>query len=159
LIWQDRPPGLSASEASLKNLPSAEADGQAGRPVLLCCDHHEIPLPPGHKFPVSKYRLLREALSGSFDFAPAPLADPSDIEVAHAPGYGREFLDGSLDPRVMRRIGFPWSEGLVRRTLASVGGTMAAARQAMARGWGGTLAGGTHHASRSEGSGFCVFND
>jgi acetoin utilization deacetylase AcuC-like enzyme len=59
----------------------------------------------------------------------------------------------------MRRIGFPWSEGLVRRTLASVGGTLAATREALNYGWGGTLAGGTHHAFRAEGAGFCVFND
>jgi acetoin utilization deacetylase AcuC-like enzyme len=60
---------------------------------------------------------------------------------------------------VIRRIGFPWSEHLVRRTLASVGGTLAAAHDAMQTGLGGNLAGGTHHAFRSEGSGFCVFND
>jgi acetoin utilization deacetylase AcuC-like enzyme len=59
----------------------------------------------------------------------------------------------------MRRIGFPWSEALVRRTLASVGGTVAAARDAVREGFGGTLAGGTHHAAGAEGSGFCVFND
>ncbi|MEJ7605438.1 MAG: histone deacetylase [Bryobacteraceae bacterium] len=59
----------------------------------------------------------------------------------------------------LRRIGFPWSAGLVQRTLASVGGTIAAARHALAVGWCGGLAGGTHHAFRDEGSGFCVFND
>src|SRR5258706_4695228 len=59
----------------------------------------------------------------------------------------------------MRRIGFPWSEGLVQRTLASAGGTLAATQDAVDTGFGGTLAGGTHHAFRSEGSGFCVFND
>jgi acetoin utilization deacetylase AcuC-like enzyme len=59
----------------------------------------------------------------------------------------------------MRRIGFPWSENLVKRTLASVGGTIAAAGDALVHGWGGNLAGGTHHAFRGEGSGFCVFND
>jgi acetoin utilization deacetylase AcuC-like enzyme len=59
----------------------------------------------------------------------------------------------------MRRIGFPWSEALVRRTLASVGGTLAATRDALSTGFGGNLAGGTHHAFRGEGSGFCVFND
>jgi len=59
----------------------------------------------------------------------------------------------------MRRIGFPWSEDLVRRTLASVGGTLAATEDAIGTGFGGTLAGGTHHAFRGEGSGFCVFND
>jgi acetoin utilization deacetylase AcuC-like enzyme len=59
----------------------------------------------------------------------------------------------------MRRIGFPWSEGLVRRTLASVGGTLAATADALATGFGGNLAGGTHHAFHGEGAGFCVFND
>ena len=69
------------------------------------------------------------------------------------------FLAGTLDRQIMRRIGFPWSEGLVRRTLASVGGTLAATEQALRTGMGGTLAGGTHHAFRAEGAGFCVFND
>ena len=59
----------------------------------------------------------------------------------------------------MRRIGFPWSEQLVRRTLASVGGTLAATADALATGFGGNLAGGTHHAFHAEGAGFCVFND
>jgi acetoin utilization deacetylase AcuC-like enzyme len=59
----------------------------------------------------------------------------------------------------MRRIGFPWSEGLVHRTLASTGGTLAATRVALDTGVAGTVAGGTHHAFRNEGSGFCVFND
>jgi acetoin utilization deacetylase AcuC-like enzyme len=59
----------------------------------------------------------------------------------------------------MRRIGFPWSEQLARRTLASVGGTLAAATDALDTGFGGNLAGGTHHAFRAEGAGFCVFND
>jgi acetoin utilization deacetylase AcuC-like enzyme len=59
----------------------------------------------------------------------------------------------------MRRIGLPWSEVLVKRAMASVGGTLAAAQDALENGWGGTLGGGTHHAFRSEGAGFCVFND
>ncbi|MCL4401741.1 MAG: histone deacetylase [Acidobacteria bacterium] len=128
---------------------------------LYYCDHHEFPLPAGHKFPVEKYRLLRERLAAEdlFVLEPAPLAAPAVIELAHDAAYVRAFLDGSLAPQVMRRIGFPWSEGLVRRTLASVGGTLAAAQDALATGWGGTLAGGTHHAFRHEGSGFCVFND
>jgi acetoin utilization deacetylase AcuC-like enzyme len=69
------------------------------------------------------------------------------------------FLNGTVAPGIIRRIGFPWSEGLVRRTLASVGGTLRATEDAVARGWGGNLAGGTHHAFYAEGSGFCVFND
>jgi acetoin utilization deacetylase AcuC-like enzyme len=118
-------------------------------------------LPPGHKFPAEKYRLLREALAagGGFDFQPAPLADPVTIALLHDPAYVKSFLDGSIDPRIMRRIGFPWSPELVRRTLASVGGTLSATADALAHGAGGNLAGGTHHAFRTEGAGFCVFND
>ena len=128
---------------------------------LWYCDHHEIPLPPGHKFPTRKYRLLRELLAadGVFSIEPAASADVAAIERVHDPAYVRGFLQGTLDPRIMRRIGFPWSEGLVRRTLASVGGTLAATSDAFATRWGGNLAGGTHHAFRAEGSGFCVFND
>ncbi|HXB70201.1 MAG TPA: histone deacetylase [Candidatus Acidoferrales bacterium] len=131
------------------------------RPRLFYCDHHPIPLPAGHKFPASKYALLRAALEagGFYALEPAPLADAATIALAHDAGYIRQFLDGTLDARTMRRIGFPWSEALTRRTLASVGGTLAAATDALASGFGGNLAGGTHHAHRTEGAGFCVFND
>ena len=110
---------------------------------------------------MAKYVMVRHRLevNGGLELLPAPAADPSDLLLAHDPEYVRSILDGSVDPRVMRRIGFPWSEGLVRRSLASVGGTVAAARRALVAGVGGNLAGGTHHAFRGEGSGFCVFND
>jgi acetoin utilization deacetylase AcuC-like enzyme len=134
---------------------------RAGRRRLFYCDHHPIPLPPGHRFPTEKYARLRALLAadGAFDLEAAPLADAATIQLAHDAGYVRAILDGSAGERVMRRIGFPWSPELVRRTLASVGGTLAASRDAMAHGFGGNLAGGTHHAFRGEGSGFCVFND
>jgi acetoin utilization deacetylase AcuC-like enzyme len=129
--------------------------------VLYYSDHFRIPLPSGHKFPAGKYALVRELVAAqqTFDLQPAPLAAPADIEAAHDPVYVRAVLDGSVDPRIMRRVGFPWSPELLTRSLASVGGTLAAARDAMSCGFGGNLAGGTHHAFRSEGSGFCVFND
>jgi acetoin utilization deacetylase AcuC-like enzyme len=130
-------------------------------PRLFYCDHHAIPLPAGHRFPAEKYALLRAMLEaeGAFRFEPAPFAERADLERAHDPEYVAAILDGSVDPRVMRRIGFPWSEGLVRRTLASVGGTLAATADALETGFGGNLAGGTHHAFYAEGAGFCVFND
>jgi acetoin utilization deacetylase AcuC-like enzyme len=105
--------------------------------------------------------MLRAVLAadGLYELAPAPFAGAEEIALAHDPDYVRAVLNGTIDARAMRRIGFPWSEQLVRRTLASVGGTLAAARAAMASGIGGNLAGGTHHAFRHEGSGFCVFND
>jgi acetoin utilization deacetylase AcuC-like enzyme len=130
-------------------------------PRLFYTDHYSLPLPAGHKFPIEKYRMLREALAGDGGFVleAAPLADRAAIELVHDPAYVSAFLSGSLDAPAMRRIGFPWSEELVQRTLASVGSTLAATSEALRHGWGGTLAGGTHHAFAGEGSGFCVFND
>jgi acetoin utilization deacetylase AcuC-like enzyme len=125
------------------------------------CDQHEIQLPAGHKFPIRKYRLIRERLEaiGLFDMCPAPFASVDAIQLAHDPEYVSSFLDGTIAASSMRRIGFPWSPGLVDRTLASAGSTLNSARLAMECGVAGGLAGGTHHAFRGEGAGFCVFND
>jgi acetoin utilization deacetylase AcuC-like enzyme len=105
--------------------------------------------------------MLRERIEalGRFRLEPAPPAEEASILRAHDPAYVRAFLDGSLDAAAMRRIGFPWSPALVRRTLASAGGTLAATTHALAAGWGGTLAGGTHHAFHDFGAGYCIFND
>ncbi len=126
---------------------------------LFYTDTYNLPLPDGHKFPIEKYRMLRELLTDKFELEVAPLADRSTIELVHDRDYVEAFLSGTLPAGAMRKIGFPWSEGLVNRTLASVGGTLAATSEALDTGWGGTLAGGTHHAFAAEGSGFCVFND
>ncbi|MCS7176236.1 MAG: histone deacetylase [Candidatus Kapabacteria bacterium] len=127
-------------------------------------DHYTIPLPPGHRFPMSKYRMVRHALEaqdvlpGSC-FCEAPLASPEDLLRAHIPEYVQAFLSGTIPPNIMRRIGFPWSQELVLRTLATVGGALAAAEAALQEGISGNLAGGTHHAMPDSGEGFCVFND
>src|SRR5712691_10733179 len=99
---------------------------------LFYCDHHRIPLPPGHKFPAEKYASLRGLLEadGFYELEPAPLAERETIELAHDAEYVRAFLNGTVDARIMRRIGFPWSRQLAQRTLASVGGTLAAAEDA-----------------------------
>jgi acetoin utilization deacetylase AcuC-like enzyme len=128
---------------------------------LFSCDHNNIPLPAGHKFPLAKYRLLRERLQADGRFLierPEP-ASREQICLAHDAEYVDAFLAGQLNVQAIRRIGFPWSEGLVARTLCSVGATLAATRTALQDGCAGALAGGTHHASYGEGSGFCVFND
>jgi acetoin utilization deacetylase AcuC-like enzyme len=111
-----------------------------------------------------KYRLLRETLSAepAIDLRPAPMAPLDAVELAHDPGYVRGFVEGSLPAAAMRRIGFPWSQGLVDRSLASAGSTLQCAFDVLRNGVGdlaGGLSGGTHHAFRAEGSGFCVFND
>lgn len=128
---------------------------------LFYTDHLEFPLPEGHRFPLSKYRLLRQRLAKEpgVSFTAAPELDPAVVELAHDRAYVRAFVAGTLPPNTMRRIGFPWSPELVRRTFASAGGTLAATEDALSSGTGGTLAGGTHHAFHAEGSGFCVFND
>lgn len=127
-------------------------------------DTPDIPLPAGHRFPRGKYRLLRAALDrdGVLDRAevlPSPSASTQDIERAHAPEYVAAVDDGTLDAATQRRIGFPWSPILKDRARVVAGGTLAASRAALQDGLSGQLAGGTHHAHRETGSGFCVFND
>jgi acetoin utilization deacetylase AcuC-like enzyme len=129
--------------------------------LLYYCDHHDIPLPPGHKFPMEKYRLLRQRLEGEagFRFAPGPLAAREDLLRVHEARYLDRFLAGALSEGELRRIGFPNVPQLVTRTLASTGATVAAADFALREGRCGVLAGGTHHAHRDFGAGFCVLND
>lgn len=127
-------------------------------------DTPDLPLPPGHRFPSQKYRLLRDLIvrQGILDgwgMTTSPLAGLAELQRAHAPEYVRAVLEGTLDPGIQRRIGLPWSETLARRSRATVGGSLAAARQALRDGFSGQLAGGTHHAHRDFGSGYCVFND
>ena len=89
---------------------------------LYYCDHYPIPLPAEHRFPMRKYQLLRERLAaaGGFDLGEARLADRDEIELVHDPEYVSSFLKGMLEPADMRRIGFPWSEKLVRRSRISI---------------------------------------
>lgn len=58
----------------------------------------------------------------------APQASKEELARAHCIGYVERFLRGELNDKEMRSIGFPWSEGLVRRSRASAGGTLAATR-------------------------------
>lgn len=122
---------------------------------------HSLMLPKGHKFPLGKYDRIHAALSAEFPGqlllgAPASVAD---LELVHAPSYVAAVRDGTLDETRVRRLGFPWSESLVVRATRSVGGTLAALAWAMELGAAGHIAGGTHHAFRDRGEGFCVFND
>jgi acetoin utilization deacetylase AcuC-like enzyme len=100
---------------------------------------------------------LRQA--GDWVLRPSPLIARSDLERAHAADYVEAVLAGTLSPAAQRRIGVPWSETLAERSRATVGGSLAAAREALRSGISGQLAGGTHHAHRDFGSGYCVFND
>ena len=134
---------------------------ESAKPRIFYTAHYPLTLSEGHKFPVRKYGILHTLLQhdGKFHFETASLADLETVELAHDSEYVRAFASGSISPAIMRRIGLPWSEALVKRSLASIGGTLGAANDALDTGWGGTLGGGTHHAFRGEGAGFCVFND
>lgn len=127
-------------------------------------ERYTIDLPDGHRFPMEKYRLirlalLREGVVRDSELLEPPLATHDQLLLAHSPDYVDAICSGSASPDVIRRIGFPWSEGLVLRSLATVGGALAAAEAALQDGVSGNLAGGTHHALRNSGEGYCVFND
>jgi acetoin utilization deacetylase AcuC-like enzyme len=121
-----------------------------------------LPLPPGHRFPMPKYRLLRDRLEAELPLArlqPALPATDGELALVHSPAYIRAISEGSADPKLMREIGFPWSEAMAERARRSVGATIAACRAALREGVAANIAGGTHHAYADKGGGFCVFND
>ena len=131
---------------------------------LFYADHFVLPLPPGHRFPMEKYARLRERLRAGGLFAADAFHVPeaaTDAEIlrAHDAAYLTRVQAGTLDAAEMRRIGFPWSAAMVERSRRSAGVTLAACRAALDEGCAANLAGGTHHAHRDFGSGFCVFND
>ncbi|MES2714367.1 MAG: histone deacetylase [Pseudomonadota bacterium] len=119
-------------------------------------------LPPGHRFPMPKYQLLRdrvEAECPGLEVTEAAPASEGELALAHTPAYIAAVLQGTLSAAAQREIGFPWSERMAVRSLRSVGATIAAARAALHSGVALHLAGGTHHAYADKGSGYCVFND
>ncbi len=132
---------------------------------LFYTDVFVLPLPEGHRFPMSKYARLRQALLDSAVFAPddlqlPPPASDAELALAHCPDYVARVAAGALTPAEIRQIGFPWSPEMVERSRRSAGATLAAARAALAGGKvAANLAGGTHHAHYDRGEGFCVFND
>ncbi len=127
-------------------------------------DFYTFELPEGHRFPAAKYPLLREQLLAQRILSPeelhrSPLATREVVTLAHTPEYFDAIYTGTIDPKIMRQIGLPWSFELVQRSLAAVGGSLCAAGIALEEGFSGNLAGGTHHAMAGAGQGFCVFND
>lgn len=123
-----------------------------------------LPLPQGHRFPVQKYEMLKASLLAE-KLVPqdalhiSPRAEDEFVFQAHTEDYVQALTDGSIDPKDMRRIGFPWSEHIAERGRRTTGGALMAARMALKDGLSGQLAGGTHHAHASFGAGFCIFND
>lgn len=126
-------------------------------------DTFELPLPPGHRFPMSKYRLLRERVAASdvneLELLIPDAATDEQLALVHHPDYIRRVADGRLSDLEIRRIGFPWSPAMVERSRRSVGASINAGRSACVDGISVNLAGGTHHAFSDSGQGYCVFND
>jgi len=152
-------------------------------------DTFVLPLPAHHRFPMAKYRLLRERLVAAEILTAADLEIPEtiswdDLRLVHDAGYVDAVGAGTLSADAQRRIGFPWSPMMVERSRRSVGATLAAARHALSvrlkpdttyaiagaaydiagarrlqPSVSANLAGGTHHAFRDRGEGYCVFND
>jgi acetoin utilization deacetylase AcuC-like enzyme len=122
------------------------------------------PLPPGHRFPMSKFRQLYELLLGDKVAYPEQFYIPESpqlefIELVHTPEYVAAYCQGTLEAKAQRRIGLPWSPALVNRTCMALGGTILTAKLAISHGLACNTAGGTHHAFPNYGSGFCIFND
>ena len=124
-------------------------------------DHFVLPLPAGHRFPMEKYSRLRDLVNtiADIELFEAPAASDTQILYAHDTNYLINIIEGKLSPQEQREIGFPWSEKMVERSRRSAGATVSAAKTALKEGVAVNLAGGTHHAYRNTGSGFCVFND
>lgn len=131
---------------------------------LYYSDIFELPLPPGHRFPMSKYRLLRERLAAaafaeSCRFLIPEAATDAELSLAHDQEYIGRASRGELTDVEQRRIGFPWSERMIERSRRSSGASIGAGQSALRDGLAANLAGGTHHANWDAGQGYCVFND
>jgi acetoin utilization deacetylase AcuC-like enzyme len=142
------------------------ANSSRGDPSLkaFTCDRFTVPLPEWHRFPMIKYARLRERIEATALIAPEDLLIPlaatdEQLLLAHDAEYVRKISGGLLSKDEVRALGFPWTASLVERSRRSVGATIEACRLAFDDGIAVNLAGGTHHAYRDHGAGFCVFND
>ena len=131
---------------------------------LIFHDDYSPPLPPGHRFPMEKFRLLRDhrVASGLTTDQARVRPEPGPRELlarAHDRTYVERYCSGDMSREELRRLGLPWSPQLAQRTVRAVGGSLLAAELALRHGLACHLAGGTHHAHHDHASGFCIFND
>jgi len=132
-------------------------------PFIYSPLYSELDLPPRHRYPIEKYRLLKNwavkhgATTDQW-YQPEPLSW-EQIERTHCPDYLSQLQQNSMNKSDWRRIGFPWSEQLLYRTLTSAGGTLLTAKLALEKGIAIHFSGGYHHAHKDWGSGFCLLND
>lgn len=138
-------------------------------PLIYHSIYSQLPLPEGHRYPINKYQLLYQAVEAKRSKLPDwqqtyQLFEPKavtleQVKQVHSEEYVDLLASGQLAAPKMRRIGFPWSEQLIERTLCSAGGTALSAEMAIEHGIAIHLSGGYHHAHHDFGSGFCLFND
>ncbi|MCE5207638.1 MAG: histone deacetylase [Chloroflexi bacterium] len=131
---------------------------------IFYADQYPLTLPEGHIYPAEKYvrlrfELLSQGVIQNGQLFKAHPAEMDQILLAHSKEYYDEICSGRINTRKLRVLGLPWSEALIERAHLSVGGAIAAAREALQSGVAGALSGGTHHAFYDEGRGFCIFND
>ena len=151
-------------------------DGQASEPQKNAIQTERFPLwyhaiytdgiHPEARFPRERYRMLLDRLHSDDAFEHMTIRTPQPVGrahllLAHAETYVDRFLNGDLEEKEQKRIGLtPWTPTMVDRTLYLMGGALEATQHAVHNGgMAGNMAGGTHHAHRDFGSGYCVFND
>lgn len=138
-------------------------------PLIYHSIYSDLPLPDGHRYPINKYRLLFEAIERkrmesdnwmrAFHYVEPKALSVDEVTQVHCVDYIEQLFSGKLPAPKMRRIGFPWSETLITRTLTSAAGTCETVNQAIGKGIAIHLSGGYHHAHHDYGSGFCLIND
>jgi acetoin utilization deacetylase AcuC-like enzyme len=122
------------------------------------------PLPDGHRFPMLKYELIPEQLIYEGSITPDQLFEPgmpslSSLLAVHDQSYLDKLFQLSLSKSEERKTGFPLSKELILREQRIMQGTVECALIALEKGFALNIAGGTHHAFRDRGEGFCLLND
>ena len=149
--------------ASIERRIGSFRENRSVPPPIVFHPAYEAALPEGHRFPMAKYGRLAQVLERGglvpAGFVRPEPAGPELIGLAHEASYVDAVLTQTVSRAVERAIGLPVDAGVAARACASAGDTLAAARLALAHGLAGSAAGGSHHARREGGAGFCLFND
>lgn len=131
---------------------------------VACNEHYAHELPLGHRFPMEKYTLLPQQLLHEGTITRKNIFEPEkatfqDVSKVHDKEYIQKLENINLSKKEERATGFPLSKKLVEREYFITGGTIQCVDFALEHGAAGNIAGGTHHAYKDRGEGFCLFND
>ncbi|MBT1701395.1 histone deacetylase [Fulvivirgaceae bacterium PWU4] len=127
-------------------------------------ESYVLPLPPNHRFPMSKYEILPQQLLHEGTITAANLFHPGQVSkelilLTHEETYWNKLRDLALTPKEIRRTGFPLNAEVVNREITIMQGTVECTHFALQHGIAMNIAGGTHHAFTDRGEGFCLLND